>query len=62
MVRSDAIRACPFERQMRARCGVVLDVRVQHASQAGCAQDDHVIKALTTNGSDEPLDVGVLPG
>jgi hypothetical protein len=43
------------ERQMRARRGVVLNVRLQHAAQPGGMHNDYVIETLSSNGPDEPV-------
>ena len=51
-----------LERQMRARRHVVREVGIQHATQPGRIQNDHMIETLSSNGSDEPFDIGILPG
>jgi hypothetical protein len=51
-----------LERQVRARRGVVLDVSLQHAPQPDRIHNDHVIEAFSSNGPDEPFDIGILPG
>ena len=41
---------------------VVGEVFLEDASQMAFVQDDHVVQALPSDGSDEALDVGRLPG
>ncbi len=54
---------CVFlEAEMRATAMVVAEVRRQDVPQVRGIQDDHVIEALATNGSDEPFNERVLPG
>jgi hypothetical protein len=48
--------------QMRPRAHVEHYAGVHDALQSCGAQHDHVVEAFATNGSDEPFDVGVLPG
>jgi hypothetical protein len=47
---------------MRPRAHVIRDVVCHDALQSCGAHDDHVIEALASNRSDEPLNVGILPG
>ena len=44
---------------MRPRVHVICDVVLRDALQSRGVHDDHVIEAFASNGSDEPLDVGV---
>ena len=47
------------KREVSPGSQVVLDVVGQHATHAGCAQDDDVIEALASNRSDQSLHVRV---
>ena len=49
------------QREMRPRLVVVRQVPTQDAGQSGFIPDDYVIKALASNGTDDPLRVRVLP-
>ena len=49
------------EREVRARCQVVLDVGLQDAAQTARIADDDVIEALAADGTDQALGVCVLP-
>ncbi len=50
-----------FERQMCAALFVVFEIVFQDPAQPGLMEDDDVIQALSTNRSDQSLNVGVLP-
>ena len=50
------------QRQVSARPVVILEVLGQHTAKMALVEHDDVVEALTTNGSDEPLHVGILPG
>ncbi len=49
------------QREMRPRLVVVRQVPAQDAGQSRFIHDDHVIKTLASNGTDDPLRVRVLP-
>ena len=51
-----------IEAQMCSRAHVIGDVVRYDPLQSRGIRDDHVVEALAPNRSDEPLDVGVLPG
>jgi hypothetical protein len=51
-----------FKRLVWPRGAVVGEIRAQDAAEMGPAQNDDVVQALPTDGADEPLDEGVLPG
>jgi hypothetical protein len=40
---------------------IVVDVRGEHSTQVPFIADDHVIETVSPDGSDQPLDVGILP-
>jgi hypothetical protein len=41
---------------------VGVEVGLEDSPQTGLVHNNHVIQTLSTNRSDQPLDVGVLPG
>ncbi len=41
---------------------IVGHIRAKGAFQVAFVEDDHMVKAFTADGADEPLDVGRLPG
>ena len=47
--------------EVRACLMVIGEVRGERASQVTFVPDDHVVETLPTNGSDQPLRVGILP-
>ena len=47
---------------MRAGSVVVVDVRGQDTAQIALVEDDDVIETFAADQTDDPLDVGVLPG
>jgi hypothetical protein len=49
------------ERQVRAPAVVIRRIRSEGTVQGAIAEHDHVVQTLTTNGTDEPFDVGPLP-
>ena len=49
------------QREMSSRLVVVRQVATQDARQPGFVHDDHVIETLASDGTDDPLGVGVLP-
>jgi len=51
-----------FKRLVWPRGVVVGEIRAQDAAEMGSAQNDDGVQALPTDGADEPLDEGVLPG
>ena len=54
---------CIFRQsQMRSRLIVIDEIVFQDPAQMLCVEDDHVIKALATDGTYNPFDVTVLPG
>jgi hypothetical protein len=50
------------EREMRSGIMMILKVARQDVTQMTLVEDDNMIQALTTDRTDEMLDVGVLPG
>jgi hypothetical protein len=48
--------------QVRPRPVVVTEITGDDPSEVGGVQDDDVVEALATNGTDQTLDVGALPG
>jgi hypothetical protein len=40
---------------------IVGEIRVQHATQMGVVQHQHVVEALAAQGPDQTFDVGILP-
>src|SRR5262249_16396715 len=60
--RRPMVRRVFLEAEMRAAPMVVAEARRQEAAQVGGIQNDQVIEALATDGSDQPLDERVLPG
>src|SRR5207253_872338 len=50
------------EREMRAGSLVIFHVLCENTCEAGGSEDDHVIEALASDGSDEAFSVRVLPG
>src|SRR5215204_138042 len=50
------------EREMRSRVLVVRDVGAQHPPKVSLIEHNHVVQTLTTDGSDDAFDVGILPG
>ncbi len=48
--------------QMRSRLIVIDEIVFQDPAQMPFVEDDHVIKALATDGPYNPFDVTVLPG
>src|SRR6516165_2640744 len=51
-----------LQAQVRATPMIIVRESSEVATQAGFAEYDHVIQALSPNGVDHPLDVGSLPG
>ena len=49
------------EREMRAAIVIVIDVRSQDTPQRSLVEDDHMVQALTANGTDQSLRVRILP-
>ena len=47
---------------MRPRVMMILKIIRQNAAQVMRVEDDNVIQAFTADGTDQALDVGVLPG
>ena len=47
--------------QMRSRLVVIDEIVFQDPAQMPCIEDDHVIKALATDGTYNAFDVAVLP-
>jgi hypothetical protein len=47
---------------VRSRFQIVLQVRLQDPTKATFVRDDDVIETLATNGPDQPLRIGILPG
>ena len=50
------------QRQMRSGLFVVCEIGFQDSTQTGLIQNDDVIQALSSNRSDQSLEIGVLPG
>ena len=50
-----------LERQMRPGAIVVPGVRGKDPAELPLVEDDHVVQALSTQGANESLRVGVLP-
>src|SRR2546427_8750890 len=50
-----------FESQMGSGLLVVLEIRLENAAQSRFAQHNHVVKAVTADGTDQALNVSVLP-
>ena len=49
------------QRQMSPGAVIVGQISGERPSEMRLIEDDHVIKTLPTNGSDQPLDVGIVP-
>jgi hypothetical protein len=49
------------QREMSSRLVVVLQVATQDSRQADFVHDNHVIETLASDGTDDPLGVGVRP-
>jgi hypothetical protein len=47
---------------MRPGVLMILQIARQDASQATLVEDDNVIQAFTADRTDDPVDVGILPG
>ena len=50
-----------FESQMGSGLLVVLEIRLENAAQSRFAQHNHVVKAVTADGTDQAFNVSVLP-
>src|SRR5262245_8371423 len=50
------------EREMCSRPVVIVEVLGEYATQMTLAEDDHVIEALPTDGSDHSFNERILPG
>ena len=50
-----------LEREVSSKMFVVLEVIFQDATQSVFIEDNDVIQAFAPNGTDQPLDIGVLP-
>ena len=61
-VDGSGLRGVFAEREMRSRLVVIGKVRGQDSTEMLLAEDNHVIETISTNGSDKPLSVGILPG
>jgi hypothetical protein len=55
-------RTLVFQCQMRTRSVVIVEVRGQRPLQMTSVQDNEVIQALPSYGSDQTLRVGILLG
>jgi hypothetical protein len=49
------------ERQVRAGAFVVRTIECHRPQQARFVEHDHVVETFATDGSNEPLDEGILP-
>ena len=49
------------QREMGPGAVIVGHISGERAPEMRRIEDDHVIKTLPTNGSDQPLDVGIVP-
>ena len=56
------LRRVLSQRKMRSRSVIVIQVRFEDASERGFTEHDHMIQALTPNGTNHTLHVGSLPG
>ena len=56
-----AVRRIFFKRQMRSALFVVFEIVLQDSTQPGLIEDNEVVQAFAPNGTDESLDIGVLP-
>ena len=54
-------RAIHLQRLMSSPPVIVVEVAGEDAAQMSLIQHNHVIKAFSTDASDYPLDVGILP-
>src|SRR5687767_8425239 len=59
---SSRLRRVFAERQVSAPVMVIGGIHGKSAVQGAFAEDDHMIQTLATNGADEPLHIGPLPG
>ena len=50
-----------FQRKMRPTTLVVFEVALQNSTQPGLMEDNDVIQALSSNRSDQSLEIGMLP-
>jgi hypothetical protein len=50
------------QRQVRAGSIVVVGIGAKYAAQMGLAENDQMVQALSSDRSDQPFNVGVLPG
>jgi len=57
-----AIRGVAMQRAMGSRSVVVRYVAPKHPQEMSFVEDDDVVEALPTDGADQTLAVGVLPG
>lgn len=56
------LRALLGQRQMSSGRMIVGHVGTKHAAQMVLAENDVVVEAVSSNRSDQPLNVGILPG
>ncbi len=56
-----SLRALLFQGEMGSH-RMVGEIGTEEAFQVAVVEYDDVIEALTADGADQPLDVGVLPG
>src|SRR3982751_6934998 len=59
---SSELRGVFAERQMSAPAVVIRSVRRESTTERALSEDDDVIQALAAKGTDEPFDIGSLPG
>ena len=59
---SAAIRCIFVQSQVRSRPMIVAQVRNDDPTQVLLVEHDHVVKALSPDGADQPFHVGRLPG
>src|SRR5258708_38606739 len=56
-----AERCIFFERQMRTATFVVIEIILEYSAQPSLMEDNDVVQAFAPNGTDETLNVGILP-
>ncbi len=56
-----AARCIFFERQMGTATFVILEIILEDSTQPGLMEDNDVVQAFAPNGTDKPLNVGILP-
>jgi hypothetical protein len=61
-VNCSRLRGIFLDGQMRSRPLVVVKIGVQDFSQRGLVEHDHVVQSFSSDRSNQPFDIAVLPG